>query len=410
MFRVTPIILKRDVIVMDFEPAVLAAERLGCSLRAVQKWAKEGKIEGAKKVGRDWLIPVSAARPGNLTEKESIIDGERVLIGMQLPLLEGDFKPGDALKFINAIGNADDRQLALSEYYYYTGEFEKCSEIAEIYADYHNPAVKFASALLGLCSNIHLHHSHKTQFAVETVVETLERDRVLVAEPEFHASRVFSAWIIETQFHINIHDLPPLENYMRWLPGGHKAYAGYLMAYTATLKKDFGRALGLAEAALAFRPLDYPIATIYLYIIKAVAHMNLMQVELAKQSFKTAWEIAQPNGFIVPFAEHYNLFQGLAEVCLKTTDLKSFQKIQKLVKAYNIGWFSIRSKIAKDTVADNLSLTEFTIAMLYSRNWKAKEISEYLDLSERTIKNHIQVIYEKLGIGSKKELHQFLIK
>ena len=45
---------------MAFQTAKEAADRLGVTIRAVQKWAKEGKLDGAKKVGRDWMIPEEA--------------------------------------------------------------------------------------------------------------------------------------------------------------------------------------------------------------------------------------------------------------------------------------------------------------------------------------------------------------
>lgn len=44
---------------MNFESATDAAKRLQVNVRTIQKWAKEGKIEGAKKVGRDWMIPLN---------------------------------------------------------------------------------------------------------------------------------------------------------------------------------------------------------------------------------------------------------------------------------------------------------------------------------------------------------------
>ena len=50
-----------------------------------------------------------------------------------------------------------------------------------------------------------------------------------------------------------------------------------------------------------------------------------------------------------------------------------------------------------------------TIAMLYNRGWTAKEIAAYMNLSPRTITNTIQVIYQKLGISSKRELGQFML-
>ena len=39
----------------------------------------------------------------------------------------------------------------------------------------------------------------------------------------------------------------------------------------------------------------------------------------------------------------------------------------------------------------------------------SKEIAAYMNLSPRTITNAIQVIYQKLGISSKRELGQFML-
>ncbi len=393
---------------MEFESASIAAERLGCSLRAVQKWAKEGKIEGAKKVGRDWMIPVTAARPGNLTETTE--KGERLLIGMPLPFMEGYFEPGKAMEYIQSIGNENDRKIALGEYYYYIGETEKCSEIMEAFANHPNPSIMFSAALMGTFANTGCNHIHKAHFAAMTVKNELEKGRISDSEPELHAMGVFTAWILKMQFHIPLRDVPPIEEYMIWLPGGHRLFAGYLMAYKALMENDYSRAIGIADASLAFRLKDYPLSTMYLYIVKAIALMGLKSADKAKDCMKNAWLIGESEGFVMPFVEHYNMLHGLTEVFFKQQYPEVFQKIITASKSYNAAWFKIHNDRAEDTVADNLSLTEFTIAMLYNRNWKAKDIADYMELSERTIKNHIQVIYEKLGIGSKKELHQFMIK
>lgn len=42
-------------------------------------------------------------------------------------------------------------------------------------------------------------------------------------------------------------------------------------------------------------------------------------------------------------------------------------------------------------------MIEFTIAMLYNRNWRIKEIAFHLEMSERTVKNYLSTIYEKLA-------------
>ena len=40
-----------------------AAETWGISQPRIRQWLADGRIKGAQKVGRDWLIPASAERP-----------------------------------------------------------------------------------------------------------------------------------------------------------------------------------------------------------------------------------------------------------------------------------------------------------------------------------------------------------
>ncbi|MBE6666079.1 MAG: helix-turn-helix domain-containing protein, partial [Ruminococcaceae bacterium] len=45
---------------MEYETAQQAAVRLGVTPRAIQKWAAAGKLPGAVKHGKSWLIPKNA--------------------------------------------------------------------------------------------------------------------------------------------------------------------------------------------------------------------------------------------------------------------------------------------------------------------------------------------------------------
>ena len=40
-----------------------AAERRGVAQVTVRRWCQQGKIHGAIRIGRDWMIPASAALP-----------------------------------------------------------------------------------------------------------------------------------------------------------------------------------------------------------------------------------------------------------------------------------------------------------------------------------------------------------
>ena len=61
-------------------------------------------------------------------------------------------------------------------------------------------------------------------------------------------------------------------------------------------------------------------------------------------------------------------------------------------------------------VADNLTTMEFTIAMLVSKGWSYQGIARHLDVSVSYIKKLIAMTYEKLGVASRRELKQYMLR
>ena len=392
---------------MEYQTAAQAAARLGVTVRAVQKWAKENKLPGARKSGRDWMIPADALPPGKTAPEEA--NHRSFDPGKPFPLFSADYEPGRCLEFIESIADPDERELAMSEYYYFTGEFDKVSALAEPYMDSAIPSHRLSAAVFCLFSNMVCRHVHMTHFSEDAVVEELKREFTAPTDERQLAMAVFSAQVIKTQLHIPVEGAPSMDEYIRFLPDGHKLNACYLMAYDAYLKGDYSRCLGCAHASLVCCPGDFPIPKIYLYIIIAIAQVNLMQVEEAKKTIDLAWEIAHRDGIFVPFVEHYSLLQGLIEVHFKKNHPATYQKIINAVKNYNTGWYRLYNEKNDRTLATNLTPAEFTVAMLYSRNWRAKEIAAHMEISERTVSNYIQNIYEKLHISARKELREYLL-
>lgn len=394
---------------MDFEPASLAAERMGVTVRAVQKWAKEGKIKGAKKIGRDWMIPVDACRPGteNSGDCEDTENKERYIM---LHLTGDSFALGKCLESVNDIQDEDERNLALGEYYYYCGELEKASEILEPYLDAENPAFLCTAALICAFANLSHKHLNMTEFAIGILREKLKTDFKKETDIEAIALGVFLHALIAIQFHYDYDKIPPLEDYVRYLPEGLKLYACYLMAYKAYFEKDYSRSLGIANTALGCCRETYPIPMAYLHTIAAIDLINLSKPEKAKIRMEKAWEFAGKDNLVMVIVEHYGLLQGMTEVFFKKNHPEAYNRIITVTKGFNVGWYKYHNKKTGRTVAGNLTTTEFTIAMLFNRGWKVKEIAAHIELSERTVKNYIQIIYEKLGINNKKELERFMLK
>lgn len=386
---------------MKYETVKEAAERLGVTARTVQKWAAAGKIPGAMKVGRDWQIPV---------QKE---EGAKKCTGRKhipMPLLNSAFPPGQCTRYIEKMEDEDERNIAWAEYYYFSGQAEKAAEAVELYLNSPDDALRYSAAWIYAFSNLTCDKTALTKYAIGIIKKDLQEQAGEEGLPVQRAIRVFTYTAATVLLHLTMGDVELLEGYLKYLPGGLKMFGGYVLAHKAYLEKNYERTLAIADMTLALSDAVYPIPATYIYNMEAMAMMNLMRVEEAKKYFMKAWEYARQDQLIEVFAEHHGLLQGMVEVCLKEKEPESFQKITDIVYKFSAGWRKVHKIAEHREIADNLSTTEFTVAMLYNRKWTIKEIAHHMQVSERTVKKHLDVIYDKLNIHSRQELEQYMLR
>lgn len=398
-----------------YETAQQAAVRMGVTPRAIQKWAAAGRIAGAVKHGKAWLIPVDAVVSETVEITEHHTDGTDEIYPIQsfrisMPLLNSPYPVGKALEYIEAMTDHDVRNIAMGEYYFFSGQSEKAVSTVAEYQDSHDPALRFSANLIAVFANLAGGHTHLTRFAMHNLQEQVRIGFRTDAPPKIHAIGIFTATTASVLLHLPIPEIPPLEEYMRYLPGGLKLYACYILAHKAYLEGDYSRALATADMGIAISSEVFPIAFVYCHIIAAIALMNMKRPKDAMARLEKAWAIAEPDNLLEPFGEHHGLMQGLIENFFKDKYPELHKKIDKITYAFSAGWRAVHNPDTKHEVADNLSTLEFTIAMLYSRDWTAAEIGEHLGLSERTVYNRIDGIYSKLGISEKRELDQYMLK
>lgn len=391
---------------MQFEQAQQTAERLGVTVRAIQKWANEGRIPGAKKVGREWMIPVGLVKP---VDKVKISDKPKK-IRMAMPLLNSSFTPGKCREYIDCIPDEDDRKIALGEYYYFSGQAELCAKTVEEYLDSEDESLRYSAALLCSFANLSRGHIHLARFAMDRLKTDMIKGLRSEATAELHAIGIFTATTATVLLHAPVPDIPPLEKYLKYLPAGLKLFACYVLAHKAYLEKNYEGCLAIAEMSIDLCPNQYPIPEIYCRSVMVMALMNLKRIDEAKNQMSELWKLAQPDDLIEALGEHHGLMQGMIEIFFKNDYPQDYKRIIDITYAYSAGWRKIHNPDTNHDVADNLTTMEFTIAMLYSRGWKVKEIALHIDFSEKTIRNHIQCILEKLHIKDKNELSQFMLK
>lgn len=390
---------------MNYYSVQEIAKKWDVTPRAVQKWAKAGKIPYAKKMGHAWLIPEDATKPG--TQSDTSKSGEKIMLRLPLPLLRGAYEIGKCKEYLDSIVDPDDKKIATAEYYYYTGQAEKAAELAEEYLDSPDASLRYSAGVICTFANLFRGHIHLASFVSDLVAKRLEESLQERSSKELEAILILTADMGKYLLQISVPTTPPLEENLRYLPGGIRLFACYLLMQKAYLNKNFERSLGIGDIALSISGEFYPVAVIQIHLLSVACLLNLKRTKEATERFLTAWEIAKKDGLITFFSTNPEL-HGLAERVLKRDFREEYKKILVMTNSFRHSWQRLH-KPSEEDLSHTLTIAEFSIARLVCRGWTAKEIADYTDRSERTVQNHIANIYEKLGISGKKELNRFML-
>ena len=154
--------------------------------------------------------------------------------------------------------------------------------------------------------------------------------------------------------------------------------------------KVIGRSEGLLAACA---DLHYALVALHLRIQTAAAYAMLGKTEEAQSLLAQALQAAEPDDFLLPFAENHRYIRKLLDRLPQTPFLS---RIQQLGAASE----KCRRPLATHRPASLAALTgrEYEIAKLMASRLRNREIAEKLFLSEGSVKQYINRIYSKLQI------------
>lgn len=355
------------------------------------------------------LFGVSADYLLGITDKKEIIK-EKHTTRVPMLLMSSAFPLGRCIEFIESIDDVPQKEMAYAEYYYFSGRHEKAVEYAEMYLNCEDIMLKLSASLIYTFANLSLDRIHSARFGLERLKEYLKEAMLEETDKKTRACCVFVATAAHTLLHIPVGDLPPLAEYLSEFTKGMQLWGAYVLAHKAYLVKEYQRSLGIVQTCLMTCSKVYPIAMIYLNLVVAMDLMNLKETDKAKVYFMKVWEISRPDNLIEGIGEHHGLLQGLIETCMKKDYPEDYARIINITYKFSAGWRRIHNPDTNEDVADNLTTTEFTIAMLANRGWTNKEISEYLEITPRTVKQHLTCVFNKLNIENRKQLKNFMLR
>ncbi len=399
-----------------------AAQKWGISERRVQALCGKNKIDGAIRMGRDWMIARDAEKPIDGRTKQGRKESVDVLVNdMPLPrktpfLYMTDLYsiPGSAEECIsNLYDNHEAQVLFAAEVAYSRGEIDKVYESAKYLLEKHSGfyAVLSAGMLLALCAIWHgdLDMWRKAKIHIAEAPAKNDNDRDIMS---------FSITAVDSMLY-------DVSNFPEWfkigcfeplhkdsLPAAKVYYAKYLYAVAydvATKQLELDGLQGLTFMGLlpaALEPMisqamadNSVIAEIYLRMICAVIYHYSGNDAQAIRHIDRAIGLALPDKLYGLLAEYCRTLDSLLESRVTLVSPEAWKEVKALYKVYNEGWSKLSGSVRGRTIITTLSRKEREVAKLAAFGMQNSEIAEKLNMSLSGVKQAIRIVSEKTGVS-----------
>ena len=403
---------------MDFITVKEAAEKWQVSVRRVQILCSDGRIKGAYRFGKSWMIPATAVLPNARRRDEE----PHLPMPRKSPFL-------DMTDLYNKVGGADEcaemlinqpeaHALFEAQVAYRRGEIEKVYERARYFLNAHSGfyAILGGGMLLAQCAiwrgDLFLWNEAKKHIFEAPCKDAHDRELVslslAIIDSSIYDNKDFPEWFKTGNFE----DLPGDAH-----PAAKVFYIKYLyMAAYAIATKQFkmegveGLALmrmlpNTIEPLISQAVLDGTILPeMYLRMSCAVAYHNAGQKEKAIAHMDKAVKLALADelyGFLTEYVRH---FGGLLEQRIALQKESAVVAVQSLYNVYSIGWARLSNQVRERVnIATTLDGNDREIAKLCAFGYTNREIAAMLHTSESTVSHAITRILNKTGLLTKKE-------
>ncbi|MBQ7406701.1 MAG: hypothetical protein IJW11_02940 [Clostridia bacterium] len=402
---------------MDYIGIDEVAKKWGLSKRFVQLLCANGRIEGATRLGRAWMIPQNAKKPmdGRTKAARSKRDADMPLPRKTPFLYMTDLyhTPGTA----DAVGeslayNHEAQVLFEAEVAYSRGEIDKVYDIANYLLSKHSGfyAIQSAGMLLAMCAiwkgDINMWRKAKIHISEAPAKNDYDRDvmQLAISAVDIMVYNVesFPEWFKKGRF-----DPIHKDAY----PAAKVYYAKYLYALGYAVAMGLVKVEGtqglyiMSVISFSVEPMiswarsnNTIMAEIYLRLTCAAIYHNCGKDEDAIYHIDKAIELALPDKFYGVLAEYCRALDSLMEKRLSLIDEGAWKEVKKLYKIYNEGWSKLSGAVRGKTILTTLSDKEREVAKLAAFGMGNQEIADHLHISLSVVKQAVRIVSEKSGL------------
>ncbi len=404
-----------------------AAERWSLTGRRIQELCKAGKIEGAVRFGRAWMIPEEAKKPSDRRTKAGKAKNDG-LPHLPLPkknpcLIHTDIysTPGTADKVCESFcGEAE--KILRAQFAYERGNIDAIYEDVQYFLRAHSGlnAVISAGILLSRCAvwkgDINLWHDARRHLFEADCKNDDDRQTlafwVAVLDMAVRDIRDYPDWFTVGRFaHL------PAESY----PTARMFYAKYLFVMASDhavgkLKLQDVDGMGLIktlpfiiEPMLSQAKIERTlIPEIHLTLMLATVYHDIGNKDEAIKYTDRAIELCLPDRLFNPLIEYRTGLDNLLDERLALADENAVKTLKELHRQNRNGWLRIHNQLLERNISSTLTVREREVAKLASFGYKNKEIAERLHMELSSVKSFIFSAMNKVGAERRAELGLYI--
>ena len=406
---------------MEYITAKAAAEKWGVGVRRVQILCNEGRIKGAYRFGRDWMIPETAVLPNAKNKEEPSLPLPR-----RSPFL-------DMTNLYHKVGGADEcaemlinhpeaHALFEAQIAYRRGEIDRVYDKARYFLSSHSGfyAILGGGMLLALCAiwrgDVYLWNEAKKHVCEAPCENKEQRDIVsltlAIIDSSVYDNKDFPEWFTIGNFELLPGDAHPAAKvfyvkhlYMEAFAVASKQFQLEGVQGLSLMKMIPNTIEPLISQAVIDRTV---IPEIFLRMSCAVAYHNSGQRERALAHMDKAIALALPDALYGILAEYVRHFEGLLEERIALVDPRAATAVKELSSRYSVGWATLSGKVRNKYIATNLTPREHECAKLTAFGFAPSKIAKMLLISESSVVQALQRVYSKTGISGKSEIPYIL--
>ncbi len=402
----------------------------GVSARRVQNLCAQGRIEGAVRFGRDWMIPKDAKRPTDGRTKAGRQEQPEAKTPVQTMPRQTPFlymtdlynTPGKADESALALeGNEEAKLLFEAEVAYSRGQIDRvyasANSLLERSSGFY--AALSAGMLLALCAiwrgDLQMWRKAKQHIAHAQVENDQQRDIILLAisavDSMLYDVAGFPEW-----FKIGCFEPLPRDS----MPAARIFYAKYLYAAAyavATRELEVEGLKGLTLMGLLPSTIEPMIsqsmaegcvmAEAYLRLTCATVYNNNGNKDQTVRHIDRAIALALPDRLYGFLAEYCRVLGPQLESRLNAVDPTVWPLVKNLYKTYQEGWTKLSGSVRGKTLITTLSPREREVAKLAAFGMQNSEIAQRLHMSLSGVKQAVRIVSEKTG-ASRDEFAAYL--